>query len=132
MDWVPLLGRILMAALFVSAGLAHFTQYRGTVQYAQSSGAPAPKVTVPLTGAMLVLGGLSVLVGYRMDVGLVLLVLFLVPAALIMHRFWGLADPMAKANQEAHFWKNLALAGAALWMWWAAARTGAGPFALGS
>jgi len=31
-----------------------------------------------------------------------------------MHRFWGLQDPMMAANQMAHFFKNIALAGAAL------------------
>lgn len=131
MDFVPLLGRILMATIFLAGGLNHFTQYRGMVQYSQQVGAPAPKLTVPLTGAMILLGGLSVLTGYRMEVGLLLLVLFLLPAALIMHKFWGVADPTMKANQMAHFMKNLAIAGAALWMWWAEKALGSGPFAAG-
>jgi len=38
----------------------------------------------------------------------------LIPAAFTVHRFWGLADPMMAANQQAHFWKNIALTGACL------------------
>ena len=131
MDWIPLVGRVLMAMIFLASGLNHFTQYQGMVQYAQQFKAPAPKLTVPLTGVMILLGGLSVLLGYRMDVGLILLVAFLLPAAFWMHKFWGLTDPMMRANQMAHFMKNVALAGAALWMWWAEKVAGAGPFAIG-
>lgn len=130
MDWVPVLGRVLMSVLFIYNGVNHFTNHSGLVQYAQSGGAPAPKLTVPLTGAILLLGGISVLLGYRMDIGLPLLALFLVPTAVIMHRFWGVADAMVRVNQMAHFMKNVALGGAALWMWWAYVTTGAGPWSL--
>jgi putative oxidoreductase len=45
-------------------------------------------------------------------VGIALLVIFLVPTAFVMHNFWAEQDPMAKANQMAHFLKNIALAAA--------------------
>lgn len=131
MDVIPLVGRILMSMIFIVGGINHFRQYQGYVGYAQQSKAPAPKITVPLTGVMILLGGLSVLLGYRMDVGLWLLIAFLLPSTFIMHRFWGLADPMAKANQMAHFMKNMAAAGAGLWMWWAQRLSGPGPFSVG-
>ena len=63
---------------------------------------------------MLLLGGLSVATGYQPVIGTLLLVVFLVPVAFIMHNFWAETDPMVRANQMAHFLKNLALAGAAL------------------
>jgi putative oxidoreductase len=69
---------------------------------------------VVLTGLMLLLGGLSILLGFWVKVGAALLVLFLVPTAFIMHNFWTVTDPMARANDQAHFLKDLALAGAAL------------------
>lgn len=131
MDVIPLVGRILMSMIFIFSGINHFAQYRGMVQYSQMFKAPAPKVSVPVTGIVIFLGGLSVLFGYRMDVGLWLLVAFLLPAAFIFHKFWGVPDPMMKANQMAHFMKNLAIAGAALWMWWAQRAGGPGPFSVG-
>ena len=35
----------------------------------------------------------------------------------MMHRFWGVADPMMAANQAGHFWKNITLAGACLMLY---------------
>lgn len=114
MEIVLLLGRILFSILFISSGVNHFTQRQGMIQYSAAMGAPAPSLTVPLTGVMLLLGGLSVLLGVYAQIGALLIFLFLVPTAFIMHRFWGLADSMMAANQQAHFFKNIALAGAAL------------------
>jgi putative oxidoreductase len=75
---------------------------------------PAPKLAVGFTGLMLVAGGLSILLGYEPRWGALLLVLFLIPTAVTMHRFWGVADPMTAQNQMIHFWKNMVMAGAAL------------------
>jgi len=75
---------------------------------------PQPKAAVVVSGLMILLGGLSVLLGVEIETGTLLLVLFLVPAAIYMHPFWGVADPMQAATQRAHFMKNLSLAGAAL------------------
>jgi putative oxidoreductase len=126
MTIVVLLGRILFSTLFLMSGISHFTQRAGMVAYAKSSGAPAPEVTVPLTGLMLLLGGLSVLLGVYPRIGAWLLVLFLIPTAFYIHRFWGIEDAMMAANQRAHFMKNLALAGAALLI----AYFGTGPLSL--
>jgi len=84
------------------------------IQYAQMMKAPAPELFVPLTGIMIILGGLSVLFNFYLTVGAILLFLFLVPVAFIMHKFWGVQDPGLSANQMAHFFKNLSLAGASL------------------
>ena len=63
---------------------------------------------------MLVLGGLSVLLGLFPVVGLVLIVVFLLPTSVIIHNFWTVEDPQARAAEQINFLKNLALAGAAL------------------
>lgn len=126
MEWLVPVARLLLSAVFILSGLNHFTQRQGLVAYARSGNAPAPEVMVPLTGLMLLLGGLSVLLGYQVQWGAWLLVLFLIPTAFIMHRFWGLDDPMTASNQMAHFLKNLALAGAALLV----AYFGPGPYSL--
>lgn len=123
---VAILGRALFALLFVVSGVEHFLDYGSMVLYATAYDVPYPEVMVPLTGAMILLGGLSVLLGYETRLGAWLLVLFLVPTALIMHRFWGLDDPLLASVQRAHFMKNIALAGAALLL----TRFGGGPGSL--
>jgi uncharacterized membrane protein YphA (DoxX/SURF4 family) len=86
------------------------------------SGAAAEKgITVDLivlvvvgSGALILAGGLSVLLGVWPDLGALLILVFLVPTAVLMHDFWRQADPMAKRAEQTNFLKNIALAGAAL------------------
>jgi len=92
----------------------HFAMLSAMTGYAGSKGVPSPRLAVIVTGLMLLLGGASVATGYQPVIGTLLLVVFLVPVAFIMHNFWAETDPMVRANQMAHFLKNLALAGAAL------------------
>jgi len=111
------LGRLLFSALFLRSAYNHFTQVQAMAGYARSVGhVPFPEAAVVVTGIMLLLGGLSILLGFHPRIGAALLFLFLVPVAFIMHAYWRLQDPMAKAGDAAQFWKNLALAGAALYI----------------
>jgi len=116
--------RLLLSAVFLEAAPAHFRA--STVHYAALHGVPFPHVLVPLSGAIALAGGLSVLLGWRARAGAWLLVLFLVPVTLFMHDFWNLRDPMASALQRVMFLKNLGLLGGALLV----ARMGAGPISL--
>ena len=113
MKVLHLIGRILFGLLFVFNGLNHFMQLDALTQYAASQGVPMPQVAVIVTGAMILLGGLSIIFGYQRKVGLWLLIVFLIPTSLIMHQFWALEGQQAQ-TQMAHFLKNLSLAGAAL------------------
>lgn len=111
---VFLLGRALFSAMFIMSGLNHFFRLRATAEAAESAGVPAPVAATLASGFILLAGGLSVLLGVAVRAGTALLVIFLLPTAFIMHRFWGLDDPAASQNQLAHFLKNLVMAGAAL------------------
>jgi putative oxidoreductase len=86
---------------------------------------------VIITGLMILGGGLSVLLGLWMEIGTWLLVFFLVPVAIKMHDFWAVTDPLQKSVQQAHFMKNIAMAGAALILYWVVQSYGYGPFTLG-
>ena len=112
--WMHVVGRVLLAFLFIYSGIGHLTQMQGMVGYARSKNAPAPNITVPLTGLMVIVGGVLVLLGWHRFIGAGLLVIFLLLASFIMHAFWKVSDPMARAGERAHFLKNLALVGAAL------------------
>ena len=112
--WMHLIGRIFFSMIFIMAGMNHLVKYKDTVAYAQSRGAPQPKVTVPITGVMAAVGGVLVLLGWHRFVGAGLIVIFLLLTATLMHSFWKETDPTAKQNEMAHFMKDLAMAGAAL------------------
>lgn len=131
-DVLLLLGRVLFASLFIMSGINHLTKTQGLAQYAASGGVPAPKVAVVVTGVMILVGGISMLLGYEPRVGALLLAVFLIPVAIIMHRFWGLTDAGMAQSQQIHFWKNIAMAGAALMIYYfATVYPGAWPYSVG-
>lgn len=106
-------------------GYNHFKNLTSFTGYAQSKGVPMPKQSVILTGLMLFLGGLGIVLGIYVELAILLLVLFLVSTLIMMHRYWEVADPMAKMGEQINFYKNIALIGALLmlvaiptpWVW---------------
>jgi len=121
---VVALGRLLFAVIFVMAGANHFNKQ--TIGYAASQGVPLASVAVPLSGVLAILGGLSILLGYRARLGAWLIVLFLIPVTLMMHKFWTVSDPMMAQIQMIMFMKNVSMLGGALLI----SHFGAGPFSL--
>jgi uncharacterized membrane protein YphA (DoxX/SURF4 family) len=83
-------------------------------QYAGAKGVPKPQQAVQATGAMLIAGGLSIMAGVKPRQGLALIIAFLVPVSLEMHRFWDEQDPLQRQTDMIQFMKNMALVGAAL------------------
>jgi putative oxidoreductase len=114
MDVVALIGRILFALLFLGSAFGHLTQADAMAGYAASRGLPQPKLAVLGSGVLILIGGLLVLLGIWIDLGALLLVIFLLPTAFLMHPFWKETDAMAKQNEMVSFQKDIALAGAAL------------------
>ena len=114
MDIIVLIGRILFAFLFLTSGYAHFAQRKMMAQYAGARGVPMPMPAVLGGGVLLVAGGLMVLLGIWADLGALLLVLFLIPTAVLVHGFWKDTDPQARQMEIVQFSKDTALAGASL------------------
>src|SRR5664279_1726513 len=112
MKYLILLGRLFYSAIFIMAGPAHFT--KGDIGYGASQGVPIASIVVPLSGVIALLGGLSILTGYKARYGAWLLVIFLVPVTIVMHNFWAITDPMAKTMQQIMFMKNISMLGAAI------------------
>ena len=81
--------------------------------YAKSKGVPMPEITIPLTGLLLLLGGLSLLLGIYPYIGVALIIIFLVPVTFMMHNFWAVPQEQKMADMV-HFLKNIALIGSAL------------------
>src|SRR5262249_38616716 len=105
-------GRVMFALIFIAAAPRHFTAEG--INHAAELGVPLAALCVPVSGLMALAGGLSVASGYRAQRGAWLLFAFLVPVTMMMHGFWRLHDPEAVHIQQAMFFKNIALAGAAL------------------
>lgn len=124
--WIVLLGRLLYSFLFLSAAIFHFSS--SEIGYAAQQGLPMAHILVPASGILAGLGALSILLGFRARIGAWLIVIFLIPVTLKMHNFWAVTDPMMKAMQQAHFFKNVALLGAALLI----TQFGSGPLSLDS
>jgi putative oxidoreductase len=116
MDVVLVLGRFLLALLPIFSGLT-VHQSRDGVEAARSSGAPAPDLLVPLSGAALAVGGLSILFGIWADVGALVLIVTLAPITYYMHAFWKF-EGMDRVVQQAMFFKNYAMMGGWLVVFW--------------
>src|SRR5213076_2686825 len=95
---VLLIGRVVFSFFFIYSGFNHLTKLSMYAQYAGASGVPAPTLLTAVSGLMLIAGGLSVLLGVQVRLGVLLIAAFLISAALTVHKFWGIADPMMAAN----------------------------------
>ena len=116
METVMFIGRILFAVMFVLSGVNHFTKAEAMTGYAQFKGVPQPKLANLASGALMVAGGLSVILGIVADLGALVLSVLLVIMAVLMHDFWKQTDPQAKQTEMIGFLKNISMAGGGLFM----------------
>ena len=114
LDYAFVFGRILYGGFFVLGGLNHFQHLGMMSGFVSSKGVPAAKPAVIVSGLLIIVGGLSVIVGYHVWIGLLCIMLFLAPVSLLMHNYWAETDAMQRINQRVNFQKNVALFGAAL------------------
>lgn len=114
MNVVILVGRIMFCAIFFASALGHFTQTTYMTGYVESKGIKPARAAVLLSGAWNLVGAALLAVGVWADLGALMLFVFLLPTAFIMHAFWREQDQQAKAAEQLHFNKDISLAGGAL------------------
>ena len=114
MDVVLIIGRVLFALIFINSGISHLTKLEAMTGYATYKKVPAAKLSVIVSGVMILIGGLYIALGIYADLGALLIALFLIPTAFLMHAFWKETDATAMQNETIGFFKDLSLAGAAL------------------
>lgn len=114
MDVIALIGRVVFVLLFFGSGVNHIRNAEAMGGYAAAKGVPQAKLATIASGVLILVGGLMVLLGVYLDLGALLLVIFLVPTAFLMHAFWKETDAMAKQTEQVNFMKNISLAGAGL------------------
>lgn len=103
-----LIGRILLAAMFVLAGFGKLTDIGGTAGWFGSIGLPAPTIVAILVGLLELVAGLAIVVGFQTRIAALALALFTIGATLIAHT--NFADMM----QFLIFQKNFAVVGGLL------------------
>ncbi|GAC1606715.1 MAG: DoxX family protein [Ramlibacter sp.] len=124
-DAMALIGRVLIALLFVPFGWNKIAGFGGTVGYIASAGLPFPQVGAVIA-ILIELGvGLMLLVGFKTRWAALVLAVFTVVAAFIFHAFWS-APPDQAMMQHINFFKNMAISGGLL----AFAAFGAGAFSI--
>ena len=107
---LALVGRILLALLFIPAGVGKLTGFAGTVAYTASAGVPVPQVAVALALLVEIVGGLALLLGWQTRWAALALALFTLVASFFFHKFWALPAEQA-GMQQLLFYKNIAVAG---------------------
>ena len=112
-DVMALVGRILIAYLFIPAGIGKLMGFAGAVGYIRSAGLPLPEV-VAVIAIIVELGfGIALLLGFKTRITALVLAVFTVAAALLFHKYWAAPDAM-KMMQTINFNKNIAIAGGLL------------------
>ncbi len=98
------------------AGVAHVRNDRMMQQGAGSAGFPFPAVAGWVTGAWLIAASLSLALGIWIDLGALMIAVFLTLAGMYFHRFWPIEDPTQRRTQEQLFYRNFIGVGACLIM----------------
>ncbi|MGH8827274.1 MAG: DoxX family protein [Jiangellaceae bacterium] len=114
MDVIFLIGRILFGVLFLGSSYSHLTDKGPMAEYTESRGLRPGRPLVLLTGLQILVGSVLVLLGIWIDVGAILLALFTLSTAVLMHSFWRESETMPRYMEMVQFMKDLALCGAAL------------------
>jgi putative oxidoreductase len=106
--YLPLIGRIAIAAIFLLSGFSKLTAPAGTIGYIASAGLPLPEAGLVVAVLVELVGGALLVLGYRTRIVAAALAAFTVVAALAFH------SALGDQNQFIHFFKNLAIAGGLL------------------
>jgi putative oxidoreductase len=106
-------GRILLAVIFLLSGFGKITGFQGTVGYIASKGLPLPQVGAAIAIVAELGGGILLAIGYKARWAALALAIFTIAAGILFHNFWA-ADAAQAMNQQIHFLKNLSIAGGML------------------
>jgi putative oxidoreductase len=122
---VSLVGRILLAALFLPAGIGKLTGFAGTVGYITSVGLPLPQVAAAIALVVEIVGGIALITGFGTRFAALALAVFTVVASVFFHNYWAVPAEQ-QMIQQLMFFKNIAVVGGLLTL----AAWGAGSWSL--
>jgi len=110
---LALAGRILMAILFLGAGVGKIAGFQGTVAYITSAGLPLPELGAVIAILVEVGGALALIAGYQTRWAALIMAVFTVAAGVFFHNFWAMPAEQVMV-QQIMFLKNLSIAGGLL------------------
>ena len=113
MKEIFVLGRLVLGSYLVYGGVHHFMDMKTMAHFAHLKGVPMPEVAILGSGLLLIIAGLSFLLGIAPKVGIAATALFMVPVTLMMHQFWK-EEGAARMGDMINFTKNFGLLGAVL------------------
>jgi putative oxidoreductase len=110
---MALVGRILLASMFLLSGISKVTGFEGTVGYISSVGLPL--ATLLAVGAMVleIVAGIALIIGFKTRWAALALALFTIAAAVLFHNYWAM-PASAQMMQQIIFMKNVAVTGGLL------------------
>lgn len=108
-DYILLLSRVILGLYFLFNSFNHFKNLSALSEYAKSKNIPSPKFSVILSGILLLIGGLSILLGIYVEIGVLALTLFFLPVTFMMHNFWAVQDSQQRMMETINFMKNMAI-----------------------
>lgn len=123
---IALIGRVLLAAMFVLAGIDKISGFEGTAGYIASVGLPFSEVLTVLTIVVEIGAGLALIVGFQVRIAALLLAGFTLAASVLFHNYWAMPAEQAYV-QQLMFMKNISVAGGLLMI----VALGGGSFSLG-
>lgn len=122
---LSLAGRILLAYLFLPAGIGKITGFAGTVGYIASVGLPLPQVAAAIAVVVEIVGGIALIVGFGTRFAALALAAFTLVASILFHNYWSFPADQ-QMMQQLMFIKNIAVVGGLLTL----AAWGAGKWSL--
>lgn len=107
---MALIGRILIAAIFLLSGFSKLTDLPGTVKHMAAMGIPYPDTLALVAGSAEILGAIAIATGFLTRLASLGLILFMIPTTLIFHAFWNYTGE-ERLPQMVNFMKNVAITG---------------------
>jgi uncharacterized membrane protein YphA (DoxX/SURF4 family) len=115
MNYIPLAARICLALIFIRGGIGNLLGFAETQQRMAEMGLPIPSLLLLGNVVFQLVGAISLILGFKVRWGAVLLIIFLIPTTLVFHPFW------ANPDETIAFLKNLGLIGGLLLMYYVGA-----------
>ena len=110
---LSLIGRVLLALLFIPAGFSKIGGFAGTAGYIASKGVPFPELAAAAAIGVELGLGLLLLIGWQTRWAALGIALFTIVITFIFHNFWAVPAEQVMAQQQA-FFKNIAVVGGLL------------------
>lgn len=110
---LALVGRLLIALLFLPAGISKLTGFAGAVGYIASKGLPMPSAGAAIALVVEIVGSLALIFGFGTRIAALVLAVFTLAASVFFHNYWGVPAEQAMV-QQLMFFKNIAVVGGLL------------------